>query len=136
MVAHNDLAPYNVAFVGDRVAGVFDWDVAGPGTVLFELAHLAWCAVPLFRPIADDAVARRLQVLAEAYAGPSATAILRHGPGSGAERRRRHPRLRSRRAIPACRRLEAVGEPERTERWLEAFEARLPTLRTFLGGVS
>ena len=135
VVAHNDLAPYNVAFVGDRVAGVFDWDVAGPGTVLFELAHLAWCAVPLFRPIADDAVARRLQVLADAYAGPSANAILDTVPA----------RVRSvvdgiRAAIeagdPGMQRLEAVGEPERTERWLEAFEARLPTLRTFLGGVS
>ena len=135
MVAHNDLAPYNVAFVGDRVAGVFDWDVAGPGTVLFELAHLAWSAVPLFRPIADDAAADRLQVLADAYAGPSATAILDTVPA----------RVRGvvdgiRAAIeagdPGMGRLEAVGEPDRTERWLEAFEARSPTLRTFLGGVS
>ena len=135
VVAHNDLAPYNVAFVGDRVAGVFDWDVAGPGTVVFELAHLAWCAVPLFRPTADDAVAHRLEVLADAYGGPSATAILDTVPA----------RVRSvvdgiRAAIragdPGIGRLEAVGEPARTEQWLEAFEARLPTLRTFLGRVS
>ncbi len=135
VIAHNDLAPYNVAFVGDRVAGVFDWDVAGPGTVLFELAHLAWCAVPLFRPIADDVAARRLQVLAEAYAGPSATAILDTVParvGSVVD----GIRAAIEAGDPGMRRLEAVGEPGRTERWLEAFEARLPTLRTFLGGVS
>ena len=31
------------------VVGVFDWDLAGPTTRLFELAHLAWTGVPLFR---------------------------------------------------------------------------------------
>jgi 8-oxo-dGTP pyrophosphatase MutT (NUDIX family) len=46
LVAHNDLAPYNVCFEGDRLTGVFDWDLAGPSTPLLELAHLAWSGVP------------------------------------------------------------------------------------------
>jgi Ser/Thr protein kinase RdoA (MazF antagonist) len=26
LIGHNDIAPYNVCFDGDEVAGVFDWD--------------------------------------------------------------------------------------------------------------
>jgi hypothetical protein len=38
LIGHNDIAPYNVCFDGDDVAGVFDWDMAGPTTPLMELA--------------------------------------------------------------------------------------------------
>ena len=41
LICHHDLAPYNVAISssgdGDRVVGVFDWDMAGPGTPLQDL---------------------------------------------------------------------------------------------------
>lgn len=139
VVAHNDLGPYNVAFGAERIVGVFDWDVAGPGTVLFELAHVAWSAVPLFRPIPSAQTVRRLKLLADAYDGPSAGEILAAVP----------PRVRSvvagiRGAVEAgdrsLDRLVAVGEPERTERQLEAFLARLPELEhaveTAVGDVS
>ena len=69
VVAHNDLAPYNVCFEGDALTGVFDWDLAGPSTPLLELAHLAWTAVPLFRPVDPATAARRLALVAEAYGG-------------------------------------------------------------------
>ena len=29
LIGHNDIAPYNVCFDGDRLAGVSDWDLAG-----------------------------------------------------------------------------------------------------------
>ena len=51
IIGHNDIAPYNVCFEGDRLTGVFDWDLAGPSTPLLELAHLAWHGIPLFRPV-------------------------------------------------------------------------------------
>lgn len=131
LVAHNDLGAYNVAFSGDRVSGVFDWDVAAPGTVLFELAHIAWTTVPLFRPIPDDVAAGRLALLAASYGGPTATEILDTVP------------VRVRSVVDGLRagmrtgdrsldRLAALGEPDRTAAQLVAFDERLPAVRALL----
>jgi len=124
LVAHNDLAPYNVCFEGDRLAGVFDWDLSGPSTPLLELAHLAWNGVPLFRPLPSADCARRLEVLAGAYGGPTAREVLAAVP------------VRTRLAIDgirdavargddSMRNLTLVGEPERTERALAGLLERL-----------
>lgn len=131
LVIHNDLAPYNVAFEGDRVSGVFDWDVAAPGEALFELAHLAWTSVPLFRPNPVGDIARRLEVLASAYAGPSAVEILATVPDRVAS------------VVAGLRagmdagdrsldRLASVGEPERTAAQLEELRARMPGIEAAL----
>jgi hypothetical protein len=131
LVVHNDLAPYNVAFHGERVSGVFDWDVAGPGSVLFELAHIAWNCAPLFRAVPDDLAARRIGVLAAAYDGPTATEILAAVPA----------RVQSvvdglRAAMHAgdssLDRLAAVGEPDLTAHRLEAFLTRMPGVEAAL----
>ena len=131
VVTHNDLGAYNVAFEGDRVSGVFDWDVAAPGSVLFELAQIAWSTVPLFRPVADDVVARRLGILAAAYAGPTAAEILGVVPD----------RVRSvvagiRAGIEAgdrsLDRLAAIGEPARTAGQLDELLTRLPDIEAAL----
>ncbi|MGA8992818.1 MAG: NUDIX domain-containing protein [Nocardioidaceae bacterium] len=127
LVAHNDLAPYNVCFTGDRLTGVFDWDLAGPSTPLHELAHLAWTGVPLFRPVPTHEAARRLRLLAAGYGGPSASEILAAVPA-----RVRVAVDGIRTAVAAgdeqMRNLTLVGEPERTERALAAFLDRLPEL--------
>ena len=47
---------YNMAFDGDELAGVFDWDVAGPGIPLDDVAIFAWNTAVLF-PDADAAEA-------------------------------------------------------------------------------
>jgi hypothetical protein len=47
IICHNDVAPYNVAWEPMGVSGVFDWDVAGPGTRELDLAFAAWNFVPL-----------------------------------------------------------------------------------------
>jgi len=80
LIGHNDIAPYNVCFDGDEVAGVFDWDMAGPSTPLLELAFIAWNCVPLWRDISPPDAAERLEVIAAAYGGPGARAILRAVP--------------------------------------------------------
>jgi 8-oxo-dGTP pyrophosphatase MutT (NUDIX family) len=127
LVCHNDLAPYNVCFAGDRVAGVFDWDLAGPSTRTFELAHLAWTAVPLYRPVSVDVAARRLRLVADAYAGPPAVEILRAVPPlkrlgiAGIE-----GWIRA--GDPAGLAQARIGEPGRTMRALADFERRIPTL--------
>ena len=47
LLCHNDLAPRNVVFEGDRPVGLLDWDLAAPGTAEEDLAHAAWESVPL-----------------------------------------------------------------------------------------
>ncbi|MGE4607168.1 MAG: aminoglycoside phosphotransferase family protein [Myxococcota bacterium] len=47
IICHNDVAPYNVAWGQMGMVGVFDWDVAGPGTRELDLAFAAWNFVPL-----------------------------------------------------------------------------------------
>jgi len=56
IICHNDVAPYNVAWNRSGPLGVFDWDVAGPGTPENDLAFAAWNFVPLH----DDAQCREL----------------------------------------------------------------------------
>jgi hypothetical protein len=80
LIGHNDIAPYNVCFDGDEVAGVFDWDMAGPSTPLLELAFIAWNCVPLWRDVGPSHAAERLEVIARAYGGPDARAILHAVP--------------------------------------------------------
>jgi hypothetical protein len=80
LIGHNDLAPYNVCFQGGEVAGVFDWDQAGPTTPLLELAFLAWNCVPLWRDTGPETAADRLRMIADVYGGPGARKILHAVP--------------------------------------------------------
>lgn len=125
VVAHNDLAPYNVCFSGDRVAGVFGWDLAAPSTPLRELGLLAYTCVPLFRPMAPEVVARRVRLVAETYGGFSAHEIL-----DAAEARVRHSAAVVTGWIetgaPGAEGLVAVGEPERTRTGLADWARRRP----------
>jgi mutator protein MutT len=127
LVGHNDLAPYNVCFEGDRLTGVFDWDLSGPSTPLLELAHLAWNGIPLFRPRPAAESARRLEVLAAAYGGPTAGEVLAAVPG-----RTRLAIDGIREAVArgdeSMRNLTLVGEPESTERALAGLLGRLPEI--------
>ena len=77
IVCHHDLAPYNIVLTGDRLKGIIDWDLAGPGTALSELAFLAWQWVPLHGPVVTRLLGwsdppdrvRRLRLLLDSY-GP------------------------------------------------------------------
>jgi hypothetical protein len=81
LIGHNDLAPWNVCFAGDALAGVFDWDLAGPSTPLHELAFIAWSGVPLWGDIGAATAAARLTAIADGYGGVGARQILRAVPG-------------------------------------------------------
>jgi hypothetical protein len=131
LIGHNDIAPYNVCFDGDDLVGVFDWDLAGPTTPLFELAFIAWNCVPLWRDIGADLAARRLTVIADVYGGPSARHILYAVP----------PRITVMLdGIPAAAaagdagmaNLMAAGEPERSRRSLAGLVERIPAIASLL----
>jgi 8-oxo-dGTP pyrophosphatase MutT (NUDIX family)/aminoglycoside phosphotransferase len=135
LVCHNDVAPYNVCFQGDLVTGVFDWDLAGPSTRLLELAQLAWTAVPLYRSIPTDVAARRLRMIARAYAGRAPGEILR---AVAPLKRLGIAGIEGwiRVGDPAGVAQAAIGEPGRTERALADLERRLPALERAVGDTS
>ena len=47
IVGHNDAAPYNAVWQDGRLAGFFDWDMAGPVTASWDVAFAAFSWVPL-----------------------------------------------------------------------------------------
>jgi mutator protein MutT len=128
LVGHNDVAPYNVVFDGDRVVGVFDWDLAGPTTRLFELAHLAWTGVPLYRPTPDADVARRLELMATTYGcGVAPRASLHSVPvltQVGIDGIRAWIAAGDSAGLAQA----AIGEPEGTEAALAGLVARFPAI--------
>ena len=75
IICHNDFGPYNAVFREGRLAGVIDWDVAGPAKPLWDLAFCAWSWVPLHHPElvralggpGEESQAARLEILCEAY---------------------------------------------------------------------
>jgi Ser/Thr protein kinase RdoA (MazF antagonist) len=127
IVAHNDLAPYNVCFEGDRVAGVFDWDLAAPSTPLMELGLLAWTCVPLFRPVHPATAAHRLMLIAQTYGGFSAREIL---DAAGTRVRHSADVVRSwiETGAPGAEGMTAAGEPERTVEALADWTLRKPDI--------
>lgn len=79
-VGHNDLGPYNMVFDGTRVAGIIDWDFAGPSSRAWDLCYAAHRFVPLSAPrsamafgwdpvLSVPAQAARLRLFAQGYGG-------------------------------------------------------------------
>lgn len=69
IIAHNDLAPWNLVVDGDRAWTFIDWDAAAPGTRLWDLAYAIHGFVPLSAQPAwqrPDAAAR-VRAFADAY---------------------------------------------------------------------
>jgi hypothetical protein len=48
LICHNDWAPYNALFRGHHPVVMLDWDSAGPGTRLWDVALAAYQWVPLY----------------------------------------------------------------------------------------
>lgn len=131
LIGLNDIAPYNVCFDDDDVAGVFDWDLAGPTTPPMELASIAWNCVPRWRDIGDDACAERIGRICSAYGGVHRT------EGVDVVPRRIQMMLdwipRGAAAGDAgLRRLMSRGEPKRSQEALNDLVPRLRRIRLLL----
>jgi len=131
LIGHNDIAPYNVCFDGDDVAGVFDWDLAGPTTPLMELAFIAWNCVPLWRDIGDEAAAERIRRICSAYGGVHPTQVVDAVPRRIQMMQGRIPRGAAA-GDAGLRRLMSHGEPERSQAALKELVPRLRRIRSIL----
>ena len=76
IICHNDPGLYNWVVQDGEFAGMIDWDRAGPGHPLDDLAFLVWSGVPLLRPVPLQDAVRRLQLVAAAYGDVTAAAVL------------------------------------------------------------
>jgi hypothetical protein len=84
LVCHHDLAPYNVVAIDGHLRGIIDWDLAGPGPAVSDLAFVAWQWVPLHGPRVTNFLgwtqpperARRLRLLLDAYGLDDRTSFL------------------------------------------------------------
>ncbi|GHO88672.1 phosphotransferase [Dictyobacter formicarum] len=47
IICHNDIAPYNTVYAQNRPVALIDFDEAGPGPRIWDLAYAAYCFVPL-----------------------------------------------------------------------------------------
>ncbi len=66
LVIHHDLAPWNLVLGGDRWVFI-DWDNAGPGSRLWDLAYAAHGFIPLTPQTDDTSAIHRLAALADGY---------------------------------------------------------------------
>ena len=131
IICHHDPGAYNWIIQSGHFVAMIDWDMAGPGRPIDDLAFLAWTAIPLYRELPAADVARRLDLLVDAYGewGPmtvldavvermtTATDRIEAGQARGDQ---------------GLLNLAAVGEPQRTRDRVAAFRARIPEIEAHL----
>ncbi len=108
VVCHHDAAPHNVIWRPDGTLALIDFDLASPGSRIYDVAYAAWTWVPLFSDQDSRALGwrrpdrpRRLRMFADAY---------------GLTRADRHRLLQVIRQrivdhVEGIRRMAAAGEP-------------------------
>ena len=70
IICHNDWTPGNALFRERHLAVMLDWDMAGPGTRLWDIANSGYSWVPLSsapRQLGIEEQARRLRLFCDAY---------------------------------------------------------------------
>ena len=78
IVAHNDLGPHNMVFVGDEAVGLIDWDEAvAPGRRLVDFAHAVWCCADVCEPEVEVAEqAHKTRLMCESYGSFTPAAVI------------------------------------------------------------
>jgi hypothetical protein len=70
IICHNDWSPWNALLRDGHVVVMLDWDLAGPGARVWDVANAAYCWAPLFASVRRWSVterARRLRLFLDAY---------------------------------------------------------------------
>jgi len=128
IICHNDPGAYNWIIQSGRFVAMIDWDLAGPGDPIDDLAFLCWTAIPLYRPIPTEQLVRRLDAVVDAYGGPGPLSLL-----DAVARRMTTAADRIEAGIergdPGMLNLAKRGEPQRTRTRIADFQSRLDEIR-------
>lgn len=131
IICHNDPGAYNWIVQGGHFVAMIDWDLAGPGQAIDDLAFLAWTAVPLYRDIPLDDLVRRLDILVDAYGQWGPVTIL-HAVVDRMTTASDRIAAGQERGDQGMLNLAKVGEPQRTRSRVEDFRARLEEIEAAL----
>jgi hypothetical protein len=128
IICHNDPGTYNWIIESGHFVAMIDWDMAGPGRPIDDLAFLAWTAIPFNRPellddLGDDEVLRRLDLLVDTYAEWGPLTLLQ-AVSERMEKACARISAGQERGDVAMINLGRAGEPQRTRARLEAFNDR------------
>ncbi|MEJ7741399.1 MAG: hypothetical protein WKF73_01925 [Nocardioidaceae bacterium] len=113
--------------------GVFDWDMAGPGTRLEDLGFAAWNWVPLHRPLPGAEAAHRLRLMAKGYGFGVAPIDILHAVVPRMEDATKRIAAGQAAGDEGMLNLGRVGEPDRTRRHLHGLRDRIPAIAASLG---
>lgn len=133
IICHNDPGAYNWIIQSGHFVAMIDWDMAGPGHPLDDLAFLAWTGIPLYRDIGVERTAARLELLVDAYGewGPITVLDAVVKRMTLAVERIEAGVLRG---DPGFLQLaQSTGEPQRTKDRIDAFINRIPAIDAALG---
>jgi mutator protein MutT len=130
-ICHNDVGAYNWVVDGERFVGMIDWDMAGPGRPLDDLAFMAWNSLPLVRLLPLTDVVRRLRLMAASYGGVSPLELLDAVDPRMSFAAGRITAGQQARDAGMLNLLE-VGEPARTLDALASLRQRTPAIRAAL----
>lgn len=131
IVCHHDPGAYNWIIQSGHFVAMIDWDMAGPGRPIEDLAFLAWTAIPLYRDIGAAETARRLDLLVDAYAEWGPMTVLQavvERMSTAADR----IQAGIDRGDEGIANLQKVGEPQRTRDRVAAFRERIPDIEKHL----
>ncbi|TCO44653.1 phosphotransferase family enzyme [Kribbella antiqua] len=132
IICMHDYGYYN--WIGDETgfSGVIDWDMAGPGVPLDDIAFTAWNTAPLALPGDPAFQARRLRLMASSYGDVFTPLEILEAAPVRAQRSARVIRAGQVAGDPGMLNLATVGEPERTERRLKDLRLRVPEIASYL----
>nr|WP_211208748.1 phosphotransferase [Aeromicrobium marinum] len=131
IICHADPGAYNWIIQSGHFVGMIDWDLAGPGRAIDDLAFLCWTAVPLYRATDPVDAARRLDLVADTYGEWGPVTVLNavvdrmttatERIAAGIER-----------GDPGMVALASRGEPQRTRDRVADFRTRIPAIEEAL----
>ncbi|TDD20670.1 aminoglycoside phosphotransferase family protein [Kribbella turkmenica] len=132
IICMHDYGYYNWIGTEAGFSGVIDWDLAGPGVPLDDLAFSAWNTAPLAIPMDPAYQAARLRLMASAYGDAFTPLQILEGAPDRARRSARVIRAGRQAGDAGMLNLATVGEPERTERRLADLRRRVPEIAALL----
>lgn len=128
IICMHDFGYYNWIGTDTGFSGVIDWDMAGPGVPLDDIAFTAWNTAPLAMPGDPAYQARRVTLMAEAYDGGITPLQILEGAPLRALRSARVIRAGQEAGDPGMLNLAKVGEPQNSITRSADLQHRIPEI--------